>query len=85
MARVRVVLLSLLRDVVGSNQIDLYVEDGVTLNELLEELYNRYKELANMRKRLEIMVLVNGERKDRGYRLRDGDEVALMPPASGGI
>lgn len=29
-------------------------------------------------------VLVNGERADAGTMLREGDEVTLMPPFSGG-
>lgn len=34
--------------------------------------------------RLMFAVLVNGEQAERGSRLSQGDEVALMPPFAGG-
>ena len=35
--------------------------------------------------KIELIVLVNGEKRSMDYKLVDGDEVALMPPASGGL
>ena len=85
MVRIKIKALSLLKDVIGKDHIDLEVPFGTTLKELINKLAHDYKGLAGIMEKIELIVLVNGEKRSMDYKLVDGDEVALMPPASGGL
>ena len=85
MVKIKIKTLSILKDVIGKSQIDLEVPFGTTLGELINKLANDHKGLADIIGEIELIVLVNGEKKSLDYKLMDGDEVALMPPASGGL
>ena len=56
--------------------------DGATVGYLAEEMVRRFPDLAQDAQRL--VVAVNHEYRDHLYGLDDGDEVALIPPVSGG-
>ena len=59
------------------------VPAGTTVRELLEQLCGEYPALSVVRKSLSIAV--NREYVDAGHVLADNDEVALIPPVSGGV
>ncbi len=89
--RVRVRLVSLLRDAVGgARSVEVEVPaDGIRLGELLEELFRRYPGLREVIRGLEerglrVLYMVNGESADMGRVVRPGDDVVILPPASGG-
>jgi MoaD family protein len=89
MARVRVRLVSLLRDAVGKPIVEVEVEDGATLGRVVEELFKAYPKLGEIvraleRRGLEVVYMVNGRFSGFDERVREGDEVVLLPPASGG-
>jgi len=79
---VRVLLFAALREAVGEKSLELELRDSATLADLLAELEARHAALARYRGRL--LVARNEERTPLGARLADGDEVALLPPVSGG-
>ncbi|KSW12383.1 hypothetical protein CF15_06535 [Pyrodictium occultum] len=91
MAGVRVRLVSLLREAVGGQQ-ELELElggDGATLGEVLEKLFARHPRLRSLveeleRRGMQVVYLVNGRSASRDTRVGPGDEVVLLPPASGG-
>jgi molybdopterin converting factor small subunit len=56
---------------------------GSTLGEVLEAATSRYGTAFAEQLKL-CKVWVNGEVAPAGLLLRDGDEVALLPPVSGG-
>ena len=56
--------------------------DAATAGDLAAEMVRRYPDLAQNPARL--VVAVNQEYRDHLYVLGDGDEVALIPPVSGG-
>ena len=66
----------------GTRETELQVEEGVTLAEIWPRLAEMHPDLAPMRDTLAFAV--NGEyaRKDAG--VSPGDEVAVLPPVSGG-
>lgn len=70
------------RDAVGQRSLPRQLPDGATVEALLQGLISDYPGLA--RTAANLMVAVNSEYAERGQRLRDGDEVALIPPVSGG-
>ena len=63
------------RDLLGFERLDL--APAPTLGALLADA--RFAKLPK-----DALVAVNQEFSERGAALRDGDEVALLPPVSGG-
>jgi len=70
------------RDIVGSHEVRLRVADGTTLSGLLELLFAKHPRLRPFEEAM--LVAVNEEFAEPATVLRDGDEVAIMPPVSGG-
>jgi len=85
MVKIKIKMLSLLKDVIGRDYLDMEVPFGTTLKDLIDKLIYNYNTLAKIMEKIELIVLVNGEKRSMDYKLVDGDEVALMPPASGGL
>ena len=79
---IRLLLFATCRDAVGAKEIDLDLEDGSTAGMLREELSSRYPKLQAMKNILSLAV--NAEYVGDEIVLRNGDEVALIPPVSGG-
>ncbi|HEX7248516.1 MAG TPA: MoaD/ThiS family protein [Actinomycetota bacterium] len=76
----KVRLFAALREIAG----DSFVEaGGHTVGEVVEELSGRFGERFAQIAEVGSFV-VNGERADRTTVLAEGDEVALLPPVSGG-
>lgn len=70
------------RDVVGTSQLELDVPDDATAGEVWSRLSETYPRLAGATRSL--MFAVNQVYAEPGTRLHDGDEVAFIPPVSGG-
>lgn len=75
-------LFAALREAVGQKQLDLELPADATLAELVTRLEREYAVLARFRGRL--LVSLNEERAPFETQLGEGDEVALLPPVSGG-
>ncbi len=76
-------LFAILRDRAGRNELTLQQAPG-TVAELLQQLAKAYPVLADLLSGNRIMVSINQEFVKQDAALREGDEVALMPPFSGG-
>ena len=76
----RVVLFAALRDAAGTSRLDA---DAPTVGALLDDLSVRFGAEFDRVMRIGTVV-VNGETVDRDGELRPDDEVALLPPVSGG-
>jgi molybdopterin converting factor subunit 1 len=70
------------RETVGSSAVTLEVGDRPTVRELLQALRERYPRLDPALNNA--MVAVNLEYVGPDFELRDGDEVGIIPPVSGG-
>jgi molybdopterin synthase catalytic subunit len=80
--KVQVLLFGQARDCTGFEREDLAIRDGATLDDLWREYEGRFPRLGAMNGAL--LAAVNQEVADRSRILRDGDEVAFLPPVSGG-
>ena len=78
----RVLLFAALREGVGEKSLDLELRDSATLADLLARLESDHTALARYRGRM--LVALNQERVPLATPLSDGDEIALLPPVSGG-
>ena len=70
------------RDIVGRAEERVELGDGATVGELWELLVGRYPRLGGYSGRL--LYAVNQEFGTLETELHNGDEVALIPPVSGG-
>jgi molybdopterin converting factor subunit 1 len=80
---VTVRLFATLRQIAGWAQETLEVPEGTTVSTALTELNRRYPTLGVTKRT--IYVAVNQEYARGTQILREGDELALFPPVSGGI
>jgi molybdopterin converting factor subunit 1 len=72
-----------LRERVRCSEMDWDLPEGATVDDLWEALCARYLQLAALR--ASVTFAVNREYVKGGHTLSSGDEVALIPPVSGGI
>ncbi|MGA2663176.1 MAG: hypoxanthine phosphoribosyltransferase [Verrucomicrobiota bacterium] len=79
---VTICFYSRFKDLAGCAETRETVPEGSTLGELLKALAARFPELGAMEK--SALMAVGLDYQDRGYVLREGDEVSLFPPVQGG-
>jgi molybdopterin synthase catalytic subunit len=70
------------KEVLGKEQIEIQLDDNSTVDHLLSRLRQDYPKLGNLMETL--VVSINLEYATFDTKLREGDEVALLPPVSGG-
>ena len=80
---VTVRLFAVLRERAGRDSIEMELEEGATVAEALDQLSTR-PELGDLLDRLPVRLAVNRDYADPETRLASGDELALVPPVSGG-
>lgn len=79
--KVKVLFFALGRELVGAEELEMELPEGATAGMLIariNEEYPRFRELPSY------MVAVNMAFAETGTVLNPGDEVAIIPPVSGG-
>jgi molybdopterin converting factor subunit 1 len=79
---IKVLFFGAAADRAGTRETELPVEDGMTLGEIWPLLTEQHPELAPMRDTLAFAVYGEYARADDG--VSPDDEVAVLPPVSGG-
>lgn len=79
---VRVLFFSVLRERVGRREMDVSIGSGACASQLLDELGSAYPSVGAFREITRIAV--NQVYVDESVELKEGDEVALITPVSGG-
>ena len=80
--KIRVQFYAQLRDLIGMHQLDVDLAEGATVRDLLEKIYAQQPALRLHDK--SILVGAGLEFVDRDYKLKPGEEIAIMPPVQGG-
>lgn len=80
--KVKVLFFGLIHDLTGFAQEEVAIRDGETLGDLWRQYESRFPRLREYAASL--FVAVNQEVAEQAQPLREGDEVAFMPPVSGG-
>lgn len=80
--RVRVLFFGQLKEIVGTDQDETELSEGARVEDLFERYGRRFPKLAEFRS--SIAASVNREYAEWRAPLRSGDEVAFLPPVSGG-
>ena len=70
------------RDKVGAPDVALDLPDGASLGALAREMVRLHPSLIS--DPVDLVAAVNQEFRDHDHALEEGDEVALIPPVSGG-
>ncbi len=76
-----ILLFGITRDIVGQPKLTYEVPSQSTVPTLLESLKQTYPALQDLSS---MMVAVNNEYSKTSQVLHESDEVALIPPVSGG-
>lgn len=82
--QVQVLHFGILKDAFGASKT-MELPEGTTVSGLLEHLTENGGQRLSPQMWRSIAVSVNAEYAQAGHVLRDGDEVGLLPPVSGGI
>jgi MoaE-MoaD fusion protein len=80
--RIRVRLFAIQRELAGTREVALEVADGGSVEDAWTALIARYPMLAPGR--TFVRFARNADYADPGTQLSDGDELAVIPPVSGG-
>lgn len=79
--KVTVKFFALGRELVGDNSLNIELENGNSVQSLIDVLKRQHPKLGELKS---FLVAVNMEYADSQTSLKDGDEVAIIPPVSGG-
>ena len=82
MIKVRAEFYSRLKEIVDASVLVLSLPEKATVNDLFEQLQNRYPDLRDFEK--STLFGIGVDFVDRDHELKDGDTIAIMPPVQGG-
>jgi len=80
--RVTVRLFARLREIAGAEELSRDVAAGATIADVWRQLEGEFPELARYERSISSAINADYARMDS--RVVDGDEVAFLPPVSGG-
>jgi MoaD family protein len=80
--KVRVQFYAQLSDLAGMRELGVDLPEGATVRDLLDQIYARQPALRSHDKT--ILIGADVEFVDRGYKLKPGEEISIMPPVQGG-
>jgi molybdopterin synthase catalytic subunit len=80
--RVKVLFFGMLKDIVGRAEDHIEVADGARLESVFTRYARQFPRLTDLES--SIVLACNQEFCDRSVAIREGDEIAFLPPVSGG-
>ena len=82
LVRVKVLFFGMLKDIVGRGEEHIDVEEGACLGSVFDRYANQFPKLKQLAS--SIVPACNQQFSNHSTTLRDGDEIAFLPPVSGG-
>lgn len=79
--KLNILTFGIVRDIVGADQLTYELPARSTATTLMESLQQRYPALQELRS---LMIAINSEYSKKDQILQENDEIALIPPVSGG-
>jgi molybdopterin synthase catalytic subunit len=80
--RVKVLFFGQLKDITGRSQDALEIQEGATLKDVFEHYALEYPKMQQIRG--SVVIACNQNFAEASTRVLDGDEIAFLPPVSGG-
>ena len=74
-----------LKQMAGKDEDQFDISEGTTLEQLSDLIGRSVPQLGNMVREKKVMISINYDVVPLDTVVKDGDEVALLPPFSGGI
>lgn len=69
------------KDIVGGKELSVELTDSATVKQLKDHLESSYPRMTTLRS---LFIAVNGQYAENDHVLHESDEIALIPPVSGG-
>lgn len=79
--RCRIKAFGISREIIGGKLLEMDLPEGYPVADFKKDLFNKYPALVELRS---LYIAVNNEYAEGQSVLREGDEIALIPPVSGG-
>ncbi|EAY28893.1 molybdopterin converting factor subunit 1 [Microscilla marina] len=79
--KLNILLFGIARDIVGGASLALEVEEKTTVEALIVHLHKVYPDFDRL---TSLMIAVNSDYAKGEVVLKENDEIALIPPVSGG-
>lgn len=80
--KIKVKLFAILRERVGESEITITISNGITVNQLNREILKKYPQLKSFSNKF--VTSVNRKVTAGDTIISSKDEIALLPPVSGG-
>ena len=80
--KVRLLFFAVLRDITGKSEAELSLPDGARAADVWQSMRQQYADLAGYA--TPPMIAINEDYATAETLLRDGDELAFIPPVAGG-
>lgn len=80
--KIKVLFFGLVKDIAGKSEEALEVQEGASLGDVFDHYAGQYPGLAALSS--SILLAANHDFSARSRKLVEGDEVAFLPPVSGG-
>lgn len=81
---VKIRFFAMLKNKVGQEEVKLDVPENISLETFKQILKKEFPAITEFLDKKSIMISVNQEFATNNTMIKDGDEVALLPPFSGG-
>ncbi|MEI2701766.1 MAG: molybdenum cofactor biosynthesis protein MoaE [Baekduia sp.] len=81
--RVIVRLFAMMRDQSGADRVELQLPDGSSAADAMGAAYDQVS-MPDAARKIPAVLAVNREQVEEAHLLADGDELAILPPVSGG-
>lgn len=79
--KIRVITFGIARDILGTGNLEITLPEGATVDTIQHYFRAQYPALSRLSS---LMIALNAEYADGATVVRENDEVALIPPVSGG-
>ncbi len=79
--KIRILAFGIAKDIIKNNQLEIEVEDGISIVALKAQLSDLYPDFDKLRS---LNIAVNADYQDDDFILSEKDEIVILPPVSGG-
>lgn len=79
--RLTIKAFGITKDIIGEKETVLELKNGTSISALKAELWGQYPDLKGLKS---LFIAVNNKYAEEGAELKENDEIALIPPVSGG-
>ncbi len=79
--KVNILLFGISKDIVGKQKLELELKDRITVADFRKQLLEKYPELGSLNS---LAIAINSEYARDSNLIMANDEIALIPPVSGG-